>query len=83
MNINYEDQNNPMGTIPMQPITPMPATTGGIMDFIRNNWVAIIIVIIIILALLWWFCGKTPEDVSRTIVTLPTRSAAFISKNVQ
>ncbi|AFX92710.1 hypothetical protein CE11_00684 [Megavirus courdo11] len=65
MDPNYnEDLNRQMMALqPAQPVQPAQ-TSGGFMDFIKNNKLTVLIIVLIIAALIWWFCFRKPKDVA-------------------
>lgn len=50
----YDDNDPNRGMVPIQPI--QAPSNPGLMDYVRNNKLAVAIVILILIGLIWWFC---------------------------
>ncbi|AGC02081.1 hypothetical protein H012_gp376 [Acanthamoeba polyphaga moumouvirus] len=67
MDPNYnEDLNRQMLALqqqqPAQPIQPAQSS-GGFMDYIRNNKLTVFLILLALAALIWWFCFRKPKTV--------------------
>lgn len=80
MSLQYDDSKNQMP--PMQPIPAPVTSTGGFMDFIKNNKLAVAIAIIILIALIWWFCIRKNGDSDKS-TTITTMSPQATGTNIK
>ena len=70
MSLQYNDPDNQM--LPIQP-APAPAPTGGFVNFVKNNKLAVAIGLLLLIGLIWWFCirKKTGTPTVTNISTSP------------
>jgi plastocyanin domain-containing protein len=71
MNPSYNDENN--AQMPLQPVPVQ--TSGGFMNYVKNNKLTVAIVIIILIALIWWFCMRKPNTSS--VSTIPGKNTTL------